>query len=264
MAHYALYIIVTMLIFCAPLSSWAQKYLLYSPQPVATKNLPPSQEGIIVQEIDIKKGDTLYNISRKYSGHGMYFPQILLFNSIRNPDLIYTGSKLKVPLTLRAGNDERPDSKPLDKSKATGTQKSRPEEKSVTPGRQSNASPLPPQNTEISLSELRTTETAKSSRKKKNSLPTRKIAVPELPPVTPLSAPLPASYSRQTSPAHTFEAVPVPGQKLFEAAVKAYRLDDCRTALELLDRYLAKNSDSPLAADANLYKAECYLKLSAQ
>jgi len=54
------------------------------------------------------------------------------------------------------------------------------------------------------------------------------------------------------------------GQKLFEAAVKAYRQDNCRTALELLDRYLADNSDSLLAADANLYKAECYMKLSAQ
>ena len=54
------------------------------------------------------------------------------------------------------------------------------------------------------------------------------------------------------------------GHKLFEAAVKAYRQDDCRTALELLDRYLTDNSGSPLAADAQLYKAECYLKLSAQ
>ncbi len=64
-------------------------------------------------------------------------------------------------------------------------------------------------------------------------------------------------------------ALPVPtavpdAQKLFETAVKAYRQDDCRTALELLDRYLADNSGSPLAADATLYKAECYLKLSVQ
>jgi outer membrane protein assembly factor BamD (BamD/ComL family) len=54
------------------------------------------------------------------------------------------------------------------------------------------------------------------------------------------------------------------GQKLFESAVKAYRQDDCHAALELLDRYLADHSGSPLAADATLYKADCYLKLSAQ
>jgi TolA-binding protein len=54
------------------------------------------------------------------------------------------------------------------------------------------------------------------------------------------------------------------GRKLFKAAVKAYQQEDCRTALDLLDRYLADNSASSRAADANLYKAECYMKLSAQ
>jgi TolA-binding protein len=74
--------------------------------------------------------------------------------------------------------------------------------------------------------------------------------------------PLPAAHERSTEVAPETNAVA--GQKLFEAATKAYRKDDCRTALELFDRYLADNSNSPLAADANLYKAECYLKLSAQ
>ncbi len=84
----------------------------------------------------------------------------------------------------------------------------------------------------------------------------------------------PASTAALTAAAKLRElgvagALPVPAaapdaQKLFETAVKAYRQDDCRTALELLDRYLADNSGSPLAADATLYKAECYLKLSAQ
>ncbi|MGB9080081.1 MAG: tetratricopeptide repeat protein, partial [Desulfuromonadaceae bacterium] len=54
------------------------------------------------------------------------------------------------------------------------------------------------------------------------------------------------------------------GQRLFEEAVTSYRQNDCHTALELLDRFLAGNPDSLLAADANLYKADCYLKLSAQ
>jgi len=82
----------------------------------------------------------------------------------------------------------------------------------------------------------------------------------------------PASAAAVTAAAKLRElgiALPVPtavpdAQKLFETAVKAYRQDDCRTALELLDRYLADNSGSPLAADATLYKAECYLKLSVQ
>jgi TolA-binding protein len=54
------------------------------------------------------------------------------------------------------------------------------------------------------------------------------------------------------------------GQKLFERAITAYRKDDCRTALELFDRFLSAHPSSPLAADATLYKAECYLKQSGQ
>ena len=54
------------------------------------------------------------------------------------------------------------------------------------------------------------------------------------------------------------------GQQLFSQAVKAYRQDDFRTALDLFDRYLTANPGSPLAADASLYKAECYMKLSNQ
>ena len=283
MVYYGLRSIVTVLIFCTAATSWAKesqghtpqpvtlvpKYLLYTPQPVATRQKSPSQEGIIVQEIDIQKGDTLYHISRKFSGHGMYFPQILLFNSIQNPNLIYPGNKLKVPITQHVGNDESAGSKPLDKSdraKTTGAKAAAPAIKSVTQVRQVNISP---QNTELSLSELKLPETAKriknskSTHRKKASLPTSNNTVSELPAVTTLSAPVPASYTRQTSrPNPTVEAVS--GQKLFEAAVKAYRVDDCRTTLELLDRYLVSNSGSPLAADANLYKAECYLKLSAQ
>ncbi|MFZ4855928.1 MAG: LysM peptidoglycan-binding domain-containing protein [Desulfuromonadaceae bacterium] len=241
---------------------------------MATMQKSPSQDGIIVQEIDVQKGDTLYDISRKFSGRGMYFPQILLFNTIHNPNLIYPGSKLKVPITQHVGNDEHAGPKPADKSdkpKAAGAKKAPPEIKSATPSRQSNAvPPVSHQNTEISLSELRSSETtksvkiSKSGHKKKPALPARKKTVPESEPSAGprLSAPLPASYKYQASPPSTVDATT--GQKLFEAAVKAYRVDDCRTALELLDRYLADNSGSALAADANLYKAECYLKLSAQ
>jgi TolA-binding protein len=52
------------------------------------------------------------------------------------------------------------------------------------------------------------------------------------------------------------------GQKIFEQALKAFRRDDFGGALELFDRFLADSPNSPLAADANLYRAECYLKQS--
>lgn len=82
------------------------------------------------------------------------------------------------------------------------------------------------------------------------------------PPVAPSSEPLLVNHVSTTPIPPATESVA--DQKLFESAVKAYRQDDYRTALELFDRYLANNSGSPLAADAGLYKAECYLKLSVQ
>ena len=284
MAHFALCTLISILIFCTAPSSRAQeplrnapqqttpvqKYLLYAPQPVTTKQVSSVPEGILVQEINVKKGDTLYDISRKFSGHGTYFPQILLFNSIQNPNLIYPGNKLKVPLSKHVSIDEGADSKLVDKpgkAKPAGAKKARPDMKSVTPARQSNvAPPASSQNTEISLSELRAPETttrSKSPHRKKSASPSRKRSLPESSAVTEISAPLPAPYTRQAPQSRTVVDT-ASGQKLFEAAVKAFRIDDCTTALELLDRYLVSNSDSPLAADANLYKAECYLKLSVQ
>jgi TolA-binding protein len=110
--------------------------------------------------------------------------------------------------------------------------------------------------TELSLSDLKTvaTKKKKENSKKQNAGHTKK------------KQSYTDSAKTTSSPlsSATHKSAETAGQKLFEAAVKAYRKDDCRTALELLDRYLAENSGSPLAADANLYKAECYLKLSAQ
>ena len=228
------------------------------------------QDGVLVQEIEIKKGDTLSGLSRKYSGRGMYFPQILLFNSIKNPNLIYSGNKLRIPVTRKEAHDsDRINTKPTGaspKPKASGGKKTPVKAETPTSVRQSmESSPASKLSTELSLSDLKTagTEKNKASRiKKKTVIHAKKDQPHELPVATSLPVVLPTAH--KSSPADIPVADDNTGPKLFEAAVKAYRHDDCRTALELLDRYLADNSGSPLAADANLYKAECYLKLSAQ
>ena len=230
---------VIALCICLAPPAWGQQYLLYTPQPVPSGQKATAHDGILVQEIEIKKGDTLYDLSRKFSGHGMYFPQILLFNSIKNPNLIYAGKSLKVPVTQNeAGDSVRSEARPAvgtPKPQASGDKKKSPTTGKHTPIRHSTpSSPVSGPSTELSLSDLKAGGTGKNRGgriKKKATVPVADAAA---------------------------------GQKLFEAAVKAYRQDDCSTALELLDRYLADNSGSPLAADANLYKAECYLKLSAQ
>lgn len=243
------HIIVIALVTCTALPAWGQQYLLYSPQPVPSGQRASSQDGILVQEIEIRKGDTLIGLSRKFSGRGMYFPQILLFNSIKNPNLIYAGSTLRIPLAQNeTGNSNRIDTKP-----AKTAAPSSPARKST------GSSPVSSTSTEPSLSDLKTVDTDKnrtSRSKKKTAVHAKKDLPRQLPAGT--------SASSQPKAAHIISAEASAGQKLFEAAIKAYRQDDCRTALELLDRFLAGHSGSPLAADANLYKAECYLKLSAQ
>ena len=76
----------------------AQNYFYYSPRPVSSEETGQLKGGVLVREITIRKGDTLSRLSRRFSGKGSYFPQILLFNDIKNPNLIYTGDLLKVPL----------------------------------------------------------------------------------------------------------------------------------------------------------------------
>jgi LysM repeat protein len=191
------------------LPAWSQQYLLYSPQPVESGQATSSPEGVLVQEIKIQKGDTLYGLSRKFNGKGTYYPQILLFNTIKNPNLIYAGNTLRIPLSQH----KQP-------TLTTETQEPAALEAPVT---------TPP-------AELQPAHRIRTS-----------SAIP-----VPTPAPAPA------------EDAPISGQKLFNAAMLSYRTGDCRTAIEQFDHYLADYSASPLAADANLYKAECYLKLSAQ
>jgi TolA-binding protein len=116
------------------------------------------------------------------------------------------------------------------------------------------------------LKRIGTGKTGASRTRKKDAVPAAKSQPLEYPVATESSTPstpLPEAQKSVSTPSPAVDSA-ITGQKLFEAAVKSYRQDDCRTALEQFDRYLADNSGSPLAADANLYKAECYLKLSAQ
>lgn len=52
----------------------------------------------IVQEIVIEKGTTLWKFSRNYLGKGHYYPHFLAYNDIANPNRIYEGRTLLVPV----------------------------------------------------------------------------------------------------------------------------------------------------------------------
>jgi LysM repeat protein len=259
------------LVVAMVLPAWGQQYLLYAPQPVPQGQKGAAQDGILVQEIEVQKGDTLFGISRKFSGHGMYYPQILLFNSIKNPNRIYPGLTLKIPVSQKeAPVSDHAESRP-GKSTATPQPSSSRKSKVVaapetrTSARHTPTAEVTTPSTELSLSDLKAigkdTGSAPSQRRKKivvrGKTPPREEASVGLPAWSP---PPETSSGNAVSPAIESGS----GHKIFKAALRAYRQDDCRAALDLFDRYLADNAGSPLAADANLYKADCYLKLSAQ
>lgn len=98
--------VVTVLAGAVP--AWCDQFYLYSPRAVeaAAVNRAPSE--ILVREILVQKGDTLYGLSRRFSGHGAHYPQILLFNDIKDPDKIYAGSTLRLPVTSTASPADAP------------------------------------------------------------------------------------------------------------------------------------------------------------
>jgi len=80
-------------------TAMSQQYYLYSPKEASAEAKANKADGeILVTEIVIKKGDTLSGLSRKFNGKGSYYPQILLFNDIKNPNLIFTGASIRVPV----------------------------------------------------------------------------------------------------------------------------------------------------------------------
>ncbi|MEI6206481.1 MAG: LysM peptidoglycan-binding domain-containing protein [Desulfuromonadales bacterium] len=251
-------ITLIVLLFSLPaLPVWSQQYYLYEPRPIASEEKGQSKDGFLATEMSVQKGDTLYDISRKVSGHGMYYPQILLLNNIKNPNLIYPGSTLKIPVPSGNAQAESAHTK-VSAVKSRNGKKKRTRSKAAVPvaGRHPVPHVSTSSATEISLRDLNARNGGKAKRHSDK--------------VQSVSQGKARNNDERTAVVGKVEAeqnpadVSVAGSKLFERAVKAYKQDDFRTALELFDRYLIDNSGSPLAADVSLYKAECYLKLASQ
>jgi LysM repeat protein len=269
---------VAALILSFAVQTWGEQYYLYSPKQAGTEEQGQGKEGILVREVPVEKGDTLTGISRRFSGHGSYYPQILLFNDVQNPDLIYAGSTLRVPVGkgpapetsgTRPAPPARKKSRRHAGKKASCAVQAAPS--AVMPSRHkvqkaTGKAPSGDQTMELSPSDLKRLEVG---REKKTEV-RRKGAPEQLKRVSerPLKGKQTVGEERAAGRAPDASSAPSPGeeagQKLFAQAVKAYRQDDFRTALKLFDRFMTANPGSPLAADASLYKAECYMKLSNQ
>ncbi len=64
---------------------------------LSTTLKPAPQDIKVLSGLTIQKGDSLWRISRRTLGRGSYYPQILAFNQIENPDRIYEGRALFMP-----------------------------------------------------------------------------------------------------------------------------------------------------------------------
>ena len=94
---------VMALLLLGATASWGGDYI-YSPRPVEGE---AADDGVLVREVTVKKGDNLSRLSKKYSGRDYYYPQILLFNEIKNPHWIQIGQVLRVPLSRKAARKHR-------------------------------------------------------------------------------------------------------------------------------------------------------------
>ena len=173
----------------------AGELMLYAPQPAVLEQAPADPgKGVLVKTVTVKRGDTLRKLSRKHIGVAGWFPQVLLFNTIKNPDLIHPGDRLLVP--VRAGQ---------------------------------------------AVSQARA---AKS----------KKVRIARKPGVN--SKPAAAPSPRKTQAAK-------PGEnESFQEAQRAYLDRDYQKALEQFTRFLRKFPRSRFAADAALYRADCFMHLS--
>jgi tetratricopeptide (TPR) repeat protein len=168
-------------------------YILYLPASVAVGDATLRDDGVLVRKIRIRPGDTLSRLSRHFSGKAHYYPQILLFNKIANPNLIYAGKELLVPVPSR--------------SSPTAPGRISAEGRARAAGR-------------VATTPARTALHGDAQDK--------------------------AASERM----------------LFEKAVSLYSRGKYREAIERFSRFLKEYPESPLASDASLYRAECFLRLS--
>jgi LysM repeat protein len=198
-AHLIITCFLITFLFSYAVPANSDEYYLYAPKPVETAQVPPNPaDGVLVKNITIRRGDTLSALSREYAGRGAYYPQILLFNKIKNPNRIFAGNKLLVPLQRTAKAE---------------------------------------------------TFTGKGKRKAKSR---RKARV--------------SRRARATTPSSTIPrgSTDVAEQTLYINAVKLFENREYQKSLAEFSGFLTKYPNSSHVADAMLYRAECYAKLSGR
>ena len=234
-----------------PVLSNGEDFLLYTPKPTEGDQAPASpDQGILVRSVTIKPGDTLAHLSRKYIGRGSWFPQVLLFNSIKNPDLIYTGDKLLVPVP--SGQAAASTHKgAAEKKHARGQKRHR--------GRRGVSRHRGVSKPEPGVSGLETgiPVTARPEAVRPGAARTETVK--------PGAAKTGAAKTATQKP-ERFQLKPVTSDELgsYRQAKQAYLSGDYQKSLELFTEFLHKYPRSASSPDAALYRADSLLRLSGE
>ncbi|MDD2851616.1 MAG: LysM peptidoglycan-binding domain-containing protein [Desulfuromonadaceae bacterium] len=187
------------------------------------------KDGVTYREVTVQKGDTLFDISRKFRTEGASYTETLRFNNIKDPNRIVSGDIIKVP--LHRSRNTAPGTPPKSaKSSAAPVISAQPAP---------HAAPLPFSHNSTSL---------------QKTSPPSELATRNTPSEKPVGA-------THTQP---FANNSASRQRLYEQAITAYRHNDCQTAVQLFGRFLAETPRTSLAADISLFIADCYLKLSGK
>lgn len=246
----------------------AEEYLLYQPKPATGAEVPASPEdGVLVKSVTIKRGDTLTRIARRHIGKGWLFPQVLLFNEIPNPNLIYAGQKVMVPVASGAAPEAAPTGKrhPGKKRRPVAAGKA---VQAAKPAQQPAPAAAParhPEPAEPAAKSATKAHAAKPAQTKGAPRPAQAhTALPSAVAPKPAEPQAPASRKEQRrKPAEPVEAAHAGAEQvLYQGAKQAYLEGKYREAADAFSSFLRKYPNSPLAADVALYRADCLLHLS--
>jgi nucleoid-associated protein YgaU len=58
-------------------------------------------------EYQVRRGDTLWDISARYTGDPFTYPDLARKNRIDNPHLIFPGQTIRVPAATESGTEEK-------------------------------------------------------------------------------------------------------------------------------------------------------------
>ncbi|MBJ6726521.1 LysM peptidoglycan-binding domain-containing protein [Geomesophilobacter sediminis] len=230
-------------ILLLPCLCLGEEYLLYEPKP-ATGAEAGKDKGVLVKSVTVQPGDTLKRIARRHIGKDWLFPQVLLFNKVPNPDLIHPGDKLYVPVSGESSGGAK--TKVGKRTHLRGKAKHhRKESRKRVPATRVSIPPAAPEAAAPAVEPVQPTPAVPPVERKKERRSARKAAK------SAVAASRPAGSAADA-------------QSLYQSARKAYLQGNYRRAASLFSDFLKSYPDSPVAADASLYRADCYLQLSQQ